>query len=214
VTELARTGKGKIGVLIEDHFDQTEFRMFNEYFPAQGYAVEYLSHLWGNPSLTFGGNPDNGTVEEHVTVDTEVDNVDPADYEGIICIGAYAMDRLRYQPEMRPDRKNMAPAVQFIRRALASEQVKVGTICHSLWLLCADPALLRGRRVTCAHNIVCDVENAGAQVIYAGSSTSDLVVDGNLITARHPEVTAPFMAAFVSAMEGTIPDGPASAAAS
>ena len=37
--------KGKIGVLIEEHFDATEFRRFNEYFPAQGYEVEYLSHL-------------------------------------------------------------------------------------------------------------------------------------------------------------------------
>ena len=37
--------KGKIGVLIEEHFDATEYRRFNEYFPAQGYEVEYLSHL-------------------------------------------------------------------------------------------------------------------------------------------------------------------------
>ena len=51
--------KGKIGVLIEDHFDQTEFRKFNEFFPAHGYEVEYISHLWGNPQLEFGGNPDN-----------------------------------------------------------------------------------------------------------------------------------------------------------
>lgn len=38
--------KGKIAVLIEDHFDQTEFRMFNEFFPKQGYDVEYVTHLW------------------------------------------------------------------------------------------------------------------------------------------------------------------------
>ena len=35
--------KGKIGVLIEDHFDQTEFRKFNSFFPEQGYQVVYLS---------------------------------------------------------------------------------------------------------------------------------------------------------------------------
>ena len=33
--------KGKIGVLIEDHFDMTEFRRFNEFFPAEGYQVVY-----------------------------------------------------------------------------------------------------------------------------------------------------------------------------
>ncbi len=31
--------KGKIGVLIEAHFDETEFRRFNEFFPAHGLAT-------------------------------------------------------------------------------------------------------------------------------------------------------------------------------
>jgi protease I len=189
----------KIGVLIEDHFDQTEFRAFNRYFPGQGYAVEYLSHLWGQPQLTFGSNPDDGTVAEHVTVTTEVAAAVPADYCGIVLIGAYAMDRLRYQAEMDgPGAKNRAPAVEFLRAAMASPGLKVGTICHSLWLLCADPDLLRGRRVTCAHNIVCDVENAGGVVEYSGRATADLVVDGDLISARHPDVTDRFMARFLA----------------
>ena len=93
--------KGKIGVLIEDHFDPTEFRRFNEYFPQRGYVVEYISHLWGQPSLRFSSNPDNNIIEEHVTVTTEVNMIDPADYKGIICIGAYAMDRLRYQTTIK-----------------------------------------------------------------------------------------------------------------
>jgi putative intracellular protease/amidase len=194
--------KGKIGVLIEDHFDQTEFRMFNDYFPSRGYEVEYLSHLWGQEKLTFGGNPDNGVIEEHVTVTTEVDDVDPADYKGIICIGAYAMDRLRYQERMPAGGgKSMAPAVVFLRRALGIGGVKVGTICHSLWLFCADADLLRGRQVTCAHNIVCDVENAGGQVVYADGGTAELVVDGDLVSAKHPAVTDRFMARFVQEIE-------------
>ena len=76
--------KGKIAVLIEEHFDPTEYRRFNEYFPAQGYAVEYVSYLWGNPSITFGSNPDNGTVDEHVTVEVDVTAIDPRDYSGIL----------------------------------------------------------------------------------------------------------------------------------
>ena len=88
---------GKIAVLIEEHFDSTEYRRFNEYFPTQGYEVEYISHLWGNESIRFGSNPENDTIEEHVIVTTEIEDVQPDDYQGIICIGAYAMDRLRYQ---------------------------------------------------------------------------------------------------------------------
>jgi putative intracellular protease/amidase len=188
-------------VLVEDHFDQTEYRMFNEYFPEQGYEVEYLSHLWGQRQLTFGGNPDSGVVEEHVTVTTEVQDLDPADYKGIILIGAYAMDRLRYQEHVHRGGKNTAPAVDFLRRALSTNGVKIGTICHSLWLLCADPDLIRGRQVTCAHNIVCDVENAGGEVIYSGDGTAEVVVDGNLVSAKHPAVTDRFMARFVQEIE-------------
>jgi protease I len=192
--------KGKIAVLIEDHFDQTEFRMFNEYFPKHGYEVDYVSHLWGQPELKFGGNPDSGVVEEHVTVRTEVNDVKPSDYRGIILIGAYAMDRLRYQASPKKGQPNQAPAVAFLRRAMR-ENAKIGTICHSLWLLCADASLLKGRRVTCAHNIICDVENAGAEVVFEGDGTADLVLDGNLITGKHPAMTERFMETFIREIE-------------
>jgi protease I len=193
--------KGKIGVLIEEHFDQTEFRKFNEFFPAHGYEVEYISHLWGNPQLEFGANPDDGVIGEHVTVKTEINDVDPSGYKGIIAIGAYATDRLRYQANPKKGQKNQAPAVVFLRKAVGNPDVKLGTICHSLWLFCADSDLLRGKKVTCAHNIICDVENAGAEVVFDGDSTADLVIDGNLITGKHPGVTDEFMEAFIREIE-------------
>ena len=192
--------KGKIGVLIEEHFDPTEFRRFNQYFPEQGYEVEYLSHLWGNPQLRFGSNPVDDVVEEHVTVTTELNDVDPSGYKGIVLIGAYAMDRLRYQVKVKRGEKNQSPAVVFLRKAMQQE-VKVGTICHSMWLFCADRDLLAGRKVTCAHNIVCDVENAGAEVVYDGDETADLVIDGNIISGKHPGVIEQFMVAYIQELE-------------
>jgi putative intracellular protease/amidase len=192
--------KGKIGVLIEEHFDPTEYRRFNEYFPQHGYEVEYISHLWGQPQLRFGSNPENDQVEEHVTVHTEVNAVNPSDYAGIILIGAYAMDRLRYQVKVKRGEKNQSPAVVFLRKAM-QEEAKVGTICHSMWLFCADPALLAGRKVTCAHNIVCDVENAGGEVVYDGDECADLVIDGNLISGKHPGMVDQFMEAFIQEIE-------------
>ncbi|OKH33609.1 thiamine biosynthesis protein ThiJ [[Phormidium ambiguum] IAM M-71] len=200
---MATQTKGKIGVLIEEHFDPTEYKKFNEYFPLQGYEVEYISHLWGNSSLTFGSNPENDQIEFHVTVTTDVNDINPADYKGIICIGAYAMDRLRYQVNVKKGEKNQAPAVAFIRKAMDLGKVKIGTICHSLWLLCADKDLLTGRQVTCAHNIICDVENAGADVVFDGDVTADLVIDDNLITGKHPGVVDEFMEAFVAEIEKT-----------
>lgn len=193
--------KGKIGVIIEEHFDATEFKRFNEFFPENGYEVEYISHLWGNKELKFGSNPENDIIEFHATVTTEINDVKPSDYKGIICIGAYAMDRLRYQVSVKKGQKNQAPAVEFLRKAVADNTVKLGTICHSLWLFCADPDLLKNKKVTCAHNIICDVENAGGDVVYEGDVTADLVIDGNLITGKHPGVVEEFMVAFIAEIE-------------
>ena len=106
----------------------------------------------------------------------------------------------RYQAKVSKGQKNQAPAVVFLRKAM-QEEVPVGTICHSLWLLCADPDLIRGRKVTCAHNIICDVENAGGEVIYDGDETAELVIDRNLISGKHPGMVDKFMETFVREIE-------------
>lgn len=192
--------KGKIAVVVEEHFDETEVRRFNDFFPQHGYEVEYISNLWNQPSLTFKGN--DHTLEVKVSVDFK--NRKPTDYAGIILIGGYAMDRLRYQTQIQPGEPNQSPAVQFLREAVKdmdNGRVKVGTICHSLWLFCADPALMKGRKVTCAHNITCDVENAGGTVIYENGETVATHIDGNLITGKHPGVVEEFMQTFLEHLE-------------
>jgi protease I len=192
--------KGKIGILIEDHFDEIEFRAFNDFFPKNGYEVEYISHLWNQKQLTFKGID----LTEEVTVTVEVNNVEPTDYEGIILIGAYAMDRLRYEEHSKPNEPNQSPAIRFLRKAVKSmdaNRLKIGTICHSLWLFCADPELLKNREVTCAHNIVCDVRNAGGIIVYDGDGTKNIHTDGSLITAKHPNVVFEFMNVFSKAIE-------------
>lgn len=40
--------------------------------------------------------------------------------------------------------------------------------------------------MTCAHNIVCDVENAGGNLVVANAEMVDIHADGLLITGRHP----------------------------
>lgn len=195
--------KGKIGVLIEEHFDPDEYREFNQFFPSKGYEVVYLSHLWNQPNLRFGSNAEGDEVKEHVVVTTEVNGLDPAEFKCIIAIGAYATDRLRYQEKVKPGQKNNSPAVAFVRRAMATPGLKMATICHGLWLWCADPELIRGRKVTCAHNLISDVSNAGADIQYdlEKETTADIVVDGNLITSRHPGVNKLFMETIVAEIE-------------
>ena len=197
---MTTTNKGKIGVVIEEHFDETEYRRFNEFFPTNGYEVEYISNLWNQDKLTFNGNDH----EEKATVTIDFKDIKPTDYKGIILIGGYAMDRLRYQVNPKPGQPNQSPAVEFLRQAVKvmdEDKLKVGTICHSMWLFCADVDLLEGRKVTCAHNIICDVENAGGIVIYAGEETASTYVDGSLISGKHPGVVEEFMQLFLQEIE-------------
>ena len=186
----------KILVLIEEHFDETEYNVFNEFFPANGYEVHYSSFLWGNDSLSFEGNDKTAKV----TVDLCISKVDLDDYKGMILIGGYAMDRLRYEPKLSSS-TNQAPAVNLLRHAVTKMDAGkfcVGTICHSLWLFCADPVLLRGRSVTCAHNIYCDVVNAGGAVVQNNGETVEVHQDGLLITGRHPGAVHEFDKVFLA----------------
>jgi protease I len=192
--------RGKIGILIEEHFDDAELHAFNHRFSERGYVVEYMSHLWGRRSLCFRGHdsPHASQVEVHV----EVAVADPSDYRGIVLIGAMAMDRLRYEVSPRQGEPCNAPAVVFLRRAAVVPGLKIGAVCHALWLYTAAPALLAGKRVTCAHNILHDVINAGGVVMFkAAGGTEDTWVDGDLITARHPEVLESFIDLFIAQIE-------------
>ena len=190
----------KVGVLIEAHYDETEYNMFNEAFTKDGYGLEYISYLWGQDFLKFSGNDQTSEA----VVDKCVTKADIGDYSAVILIGGYATDRLRYQADIAQDVPNSSPAVAFLRKAVAEAdagRLVIGAICHSLWLFCADRSLLAGRRVTCAHNIVCDVENAGGVVLYEGTQTKDVVVDGGLVTAKHPGVTELFIQTLKTEMQ-------------
>ena len=180
-------------VLVEEHYDETEYNVFNEFFPKHGIEVEYGSYLWGNESLTFEGNDKTSKVK----VTTCVSKVNLAEYAGLILIGGYAMDRLRY--ETKTGEKNKAPAVELLRKAVKmmdNNEIAIGTICHSLWLFCADKTLLQGREVTCAHNILCDVENAGGKIMIKDNETVELHQQGLLITGKHPGCVDVFVEKF------------------
>ena len=189
----------KILVLVEEHYDETEFNVFNTFFPANDIKVEYASFLWGNESLEFEGNDKKSKVKVSICVS----KVNLEDYKGLVLIGGYAMDRLRYEPKISGGVNN-APAVELLRQAVKrmdAGQIAIGTICHSLWLFCADPTLLKGRRVTCAHNIVCDVESGGGQVVAENGETVETFADGLLITGRHPGAVDAFNDLFLKTIQ-------------
>lgn len=185
----------KIAVLIESHFDGTEPAAFLNYFPANGYAVEFISNLRGEKEKAFANNDDPSKT---ITVSIDIRDVDLSTYSGLILVGGYAMDMLRYEVHVEEGSANEPVATQFIRKAMAEKHLVIGTICHSLWLFTPAPDLLKGRKVTCSHNIMHDVQNAGAVLVYDKhrQTLATTHVDGNLVTGRHPYVVEAFMDAF------------------
>ena len=67
--------------------------------------------------------------------------------------------------------------------------------------MCADRSLLEGKKVTCAHNILCDVQNAGGIIQYGDEGTAGSVVDGDLISAKHPAYTDELIDLFLKEIE-------------
>jgi len=185
-----------IAVMVESHYDPTEPGAFSMYFPANGYSVEFISDLRGGSERTFQDNDGLNSI----TVTRDIRSVKLADYAGLVLVGGYGMDMLRYQVFVEKGKPNIPPASQFAAGALAASNLVIGTICHALWLLTPLPAVLRGRRVTCGHNIMHDVQNAGAVLIYdeARRMLADTHVDDNLVSARHPYVIQAFMDAYLA----------------
>ncbi|XP_069135647.1 putative cysteine protease YraA [Argopecten irradians] len=71
----------------------------------------------------------------------------------------------------------------------------IAAICHGAWMFCSAK-ILKDKKVTCFVAIKDDVENAGA--LY---EDSPVVVDGNMITSRHPKDLPEFCKAIISQLK-------------
>ncbi|WP_319588781.1 type 1 glutamine amidotransferase domain-containing protein [uncultured Desulfobulbus sp.] len=106
------------------------------------------------------------------------DQVSAADYDGVVAPGGFAPDFIRRHPK----------ANQFISD-MDGQGKLVAAICHGLWC-CCSANVLRGKHCTSFFAIKDDVVNAGG--IW---EDSEVVVDGNLVSARKPDDLPAFMRA-------------------
>jgi protease I len=110
------------------------------------------------------------------------------DYSGnncdaLIIPGGYAPDKMRRYPDM----------VRLVREAFNAGKI-VAAICHGPWMLCSAD-LIRGKQVTGSPAIQVDLTNAGARY-----QDAEVVVDGQLITSRHPDDLPAFCRAIIHCM--------------
>jgi putative intracellular protease/amidase len=194
---ITRAATKPLAVLLENEFDAAQIRKLQEIFAIAEIEITFLSYLWGHSVLEFTGDDPNFKI----AVSTDVTQVRPTDFSGLLLPGGYAMDRLRYQESPICGQPNHAPAVGFLRQAVAAlneGKLKIGAIGHGLQLFTAAPDILFGRQVTCVHNIINEVSSAGGVVLFVGTQTADLHLDRGLLTARDTSVAPVFFATLAS----------------
>lgn len=108
--------------------------------------------------------------------------LDPKDYDLVLVPGGFeAPDRMRQVPEI----------LEFVRQMHKQKKI-VSAFCHGPWVL-ISAGIVKGKKIAGYIGIKDDINNAGA--VYTDKPT---VVDGNIITARHPRDVGDLMKAIFS----------------
>ena len=102
--------------------------------------------------------------------------VDASDYDLMVIPGGRGPDRMRIKDSL----------VNLAQESVNNDLV-ISSICHGAQLL-IETDLLDGKKATCFYSVRTDLENAGAEFL-----DQEVVVDGNLVTSRHPGDLPAFM---------------------
>jgi protease I len=119
-----------------------------------------------------------------LTVDTNVDEIESKDFDGLVIPGGYAPDLLRRSKK-----------VLSLTKEIFGAGKPVAFICHAGWVP-ISAGIVRGKRGTSVGAIKDDLVNAGMQW-----EDSPVVVDGNLISSRTPADLPLFMKALIKALQ-------------
>jgi len=164
----------KIGVLFEGDYYENEIFYYQHRFPEEGFELHFLTRLWGMKELTFTGH--EYKVPMHCSESFEdLSDDDLNDFSAIIVPSGMVADKLRYTEDIT----RLPPASAFLKRAFDNKDIIKGIICHGLWLAAPITEVIRGRRLVCHNNLLGDARAYGAVYV-----DEDVVIDGDLITAR------------------------------
>ena len=119
-----------------------------------------------------------------INVDTSVDEIRAADFDGLVIPGGYAPDIMRRSQKL----------LQLTREIFQAGK-PVAFICHAGWVP-ISAGIVKGKRGTSVGAIKDDLVNAG--LLW---EDSPVVVDGNLISSRTPADLPDFMRALIAALE-------------
>jgi protease I len=138
-------------------------------------------------SVVVAGLGDGSYPSKHgypADTDAVIDDLDAADFDGVVIPGGWAPDYLR-----RSD------AVKRFVAEVARRGGLVAAICHGGWVL-VSAGVAQGRRLTSVPAIKDDMVNAGAEWLDA-----PVVVDDTLVTSRNPRDLPVFMPAVIAVLQ-------------
>jgi len=153
----------KIAFLIDEMFEDSEFRVPYDRLRAAGHTVDILGRQ-------AGATMDGYRHKEQVKIEKPVAQARVEDYDALVIPGGYSPDHLRTQRE----------AVTFTR-SMALANKLVAAVCHAPSLL-IEADLVYGRQITSWPSIRTDLVNAGSRWV-----DREVAIDGNLITSRRPD---------------------------
>jgi protease I len=183
-------------ILATDGVEELELTVPYKFIAERGGTVHLVSPRFEMPPAKFGVQYPQMRATHIMTVrwmenagwfpiDRFLDEVKVSDYDVLIIPGGtWNPDALRSTPT----------AVNFVKDFYQSGKV-TASICHGPWVF-VSAGILQGKQATANWPIHDDLRNAGAIVI-----DEPVVVDGNLITSRHPIDLPPFMEAIAVAVK-------------
>ncbi len=166
----------KIMIFVEKTYNDREFWYPYYRLKEAGAQVRVVAPEAGVTYIGAAGIP--------VESEAAAEDLDPADFDGLVIPGGYAPDHMRRHPAM----------VKLVREMAAAGKM-VAAICHAGWML-ASADVLRGKTATAFFAIKDDMVNAGAQWV-----DQEVAVDGNLITSRQPGDLPAFLKAIIQAFK-------------
>jgi protease I len=156
----------RVAILATDGFEQSELLEPKKALEALGAETEVVSLKDGD--IRGWNHKEWG---QKVSVDQEVDDADPSDYDALVLPGGV----------MNPDSLRMQPkAVTFVRSFFESGK-PVAAICHGPWTI-VESGSAKGYRMTSWPSLKTDITNAGGDWVDA-----EVAVDENLVTSRKPD---------------------------
>lgn len=168
--------RAKIACVLGQDFEDSEFRVPNDRFRAEGFEVEVIGRRAGEELVGKNG-------KEKVRATKGIDEVRPEDYQALFIPGGYSPDNLRIDPRF----------VEFARRFDEAHKT-VAAVCHGPQLLMTAHRV-QGRTMTAWPTVQEDLRMMGAKV-----KDEPVVRDDNLITSRKPDDLDQFSKAVVEAL--------------